>query len=126
MPGPALVEPTPTRLEPAGASQIQVVWNNRSDQQYVLSITGQRVEQQAFAAVEPCSIDGVSQFVDTPFEVGLGRTNGFVAEPMPTIVRSSELEAREGRYAVMVNIAADGTVSAEPLSGPWEPRRGDC
>lgn len=128
-PKPAEPAPRPTQLEPAGRSQVEVVWDNRSDQAFVVSIVGVQPEQRAFAAVEPCSAHNVIQFADPPFEIGLGQTDVFVAEPMPNLVHSRQLdEPADGLYRVHISIDPDGRVSAQPLSGTaaWVPRQGIC
>lgn len=129
LPEPAADAPGPTRLEPAGRSQVEVVWDNRSDEAFVVSIAGVQPDQRAFALVEPCSAHNVIQFADAPFEIGLGQRDVFVAEPMPIIVHSRELGgAPQERYRVHITIDPDGSVSTQPLAGtaPWEPRQGIC
>ena len=121
--------PAPTRLEPAGHSLVEVVWDNRSEDAFVLSVVGAEPDQQAFALVEPCSSHNVIQVVDPPFEIGLGQKDLFVPEPMPTVVHSSELdEPTDGQYRVHLSIDPDGTLSARPLKGfsSSEPPRGTC
>jgi hypothetical protein len=121
--------PTPTVLEPAGHSRVEVVWDNSSDDAFVVSIVGAELEQQAFALVEPCSAHNVIQFVDPPFEIGVGQRDSLVREPMPTVVHSRDLdEAPDGQYRVHVSIGPDGAISSQPLTGygSWEPPTGLC
>ena len=127
---PAPVDaPTPTRLEPTGPSLVEVVWDNRSEDSFVVSVVGAEQDQRAFALVEPCSSDNVIQLVDPPFEIGLGQRDLFVPEPMPAVVHSSELDApTDGMYRVHLSIGPDGTISEQALKqfeSP-EPPRGTC
>ena len=116
-PAPADI-PTPTRLEPAGQSRVEVVWTNSSDRAFVVSVIGSEPEQQAFALVEPCSAHNVTQVVDPPFEIGLGQRDVFVPEPMPAVVHSRDWDDRpDGLYRIHLSIAPDGTVSSQPLTG---------
>src|SRR5687767_4214388 len=76
---PAPVDaPTPTRLQPAGPTVVEVVWDNRSEDAFVVSVVGAEPDQRAFALVEPCSSDNVIQVVDPPFEIGVGQRDLFV------------------------------------------------
>ena len=121
--------PTPTRLESAGPSLVEVTWDNRSEDSFVVSVVGAEPDQRAFALVEPCSSDNVIQLVDPPFEIGLGQEDRFVPEPMPTVVHSRDLEEpTDGTYRVHLSIGPDGTISEQPLKefhSP-EPPRGTC
>ena len=121
--------PTPDRPEPAGPGFVEVVWDNRSEDAFVVSVVGAEPDQQAFAFVEPCSSQNVIQLVDPPFEIGLGQKDHFVLEPMPTVVHSSELdEPTDGVYRVHLSIGPDGTLSEQPLKEfpSSEPPRGIC
>ena len=121
--------PAPTRLAPAGHTLVEVVWDNASEDAFVVSVLGAEPDQRAFALVEPCSSHNVIQVVDLPFEIGLGQKDLFVPEPMPTVVHSSELdEPADGRYRVHLSIGPDGTISEQALKqfeSP-EPPRGIC
>jgi len=110
-------------------ARVEVVWDNRSEDAFVVSVVGAEPDQRAFAFVEPCSSDNVIQLVDPPFEIGLGREDVFLPEPMPAVVHSSELEEpTDGIYRVHLSIGPDGTISEQALKqfeSP-EPPRGTC
>jgi len=111
--------PGPTPLAPAAQNQVEVVWENLSDELHVVSIVGPAPEQQGFGLVEPCTRHNMTVFADPPFEIGLGK--GSDMEPQPTIVESEDLdEPADGLYRVFVRIDAQGDIESGALLGNQE------
>lgn len=113
------VQPGPTPLAPAARNQVEVVWENLSDEVHVVSVVGTAPEQRGFGLVEPCTRHGMTVAADPPFDIGLGV--GADMETQPTVVRSEDLdEPADGLYRVFVRIDAEGDVTSGALLGNQE------
>lgn len=109
-------EPGPTRVPPAGSSQLELAWNNMSDEPFFVGVS-QGVLVRGYATVEPCSASSMTMFVSPPFEIGIGSVDADVTRPLPPIAESDDFPDSDDEYRVLVVIAPDGTRTVQPLLG---------
>jgi hypothetical protein len=111
------VAPAPTPVAPAAATRVEVIYENHSDEQYVISIVGRVAEQQGFATVDPCSANAMSIFAEPPFEIGVGEMDNALA-PQPAIATSDDFDEPEnGVYRYFIRIEPGGSVTSGVLVG---------
>lgn len=107
--------PGPTRLEPAGDTQVEVA-DNRAAEPLAVTIS-QEGELRGILTVGSCETTNVNVALDGPFTVGLGEAADAADTPMPPLVDSSQLQQAGGEYRLLVRIDADADVSYGPLGG---------
>ena len=98
----------PTPVERAGTATIDVAWENRSQQDLVLTVAEDGA-LTAYALVEPCTAHNMIVDVTPPFTVGLGPRSEPVTEPQSTIFDSGLAETQS--HELLVQIERDGSVS---------------
>jgi hypothetical protein len=114
------VQPSPTALAPAAGTRVEVVYENHSDEPYVVSIVGPAPEQQGFASVDPCSTNAMSISAEPPFEIGVGQMRGDLG-PQPVIANADDFDEPEnGLYRYFIRIDADGGLTSGVLLGNQE------
>ncbi|MDX6532306.1 MAG: hypothetical protein QOF68_50 [Gaiellales bacterium] len=109
--------PQPTRLEPAGDTEVEVAVDNRSANPMALTVSQNR-QMRGGLTVGMCEATNIIVALDGPFVVGLGPAADFADAPMPLLVQSSEIPAdAQRRYRVLVSVDAEGEVRVGPLEG---------
>lgn len=109
------VTSTPTPVARRGSERLEVNWDNRAQDGYVLSVA-ERGRLVAFALVEPCSSHNLIVDVNSPYAVGLARIDEAAPadRPQPTIFDSGESDARGS--VLLVQIHPDGAVDVQAIT----------